>query len=268
MSYKGFDSREIAYEFRAPGSLPSRLPPGWKSSLRSRREPRAGALAEFARRHFHQRPASPRPFSAITSRAFAIPPLDGKLPTLVPSGCTVLGPHPWFPRRDRAFDEKPEFRHYDDRFNAWAIDIASQDSGVSIPPEGIDRTTAFQTRVNERDMLMLSVRGVSAAAYVRTRWGMDAVVVLVNAERHRGVAFGPLVTVPNSLRRAHTFAHELGHALFGLADEYTEASACNFGYRLWNRTRPNVDNKSDRRRIKWIADRDSDRDGSRSDLSS
>jgi hypothetical protein len=149
------------------------------------------------------------------------------------------------------FAEKPEFRRHDDRFNAWVIDIPSQDSGVSIPAEGLRRTTAFEIRVNDRNMLTLSARGGAAAAYLRTRWGMDVIVMLVNVDRHRGAAFGPLVTMPNSERRAHTFAHELGHALFGLADEYTEASACNFGYRLWNRTRPNVDNKADRRRIKW-----------------
>lgn len=149
------------------------------------------------------------------------------------------------------FAEKPTFERFEHRFNAWYMEIPSADSGVSLPAEGVDRTTAFEVAVDDRNIAKPSTLGRGAAGYLRMRRGMDVAVLVANADRHRGVRIGNVIVVPNKPGRAATLAHELGHALVGLADEYTESSACTFVRRLRNRQRPNIDNTSNRDRLKW-----------------
>ncbi len=156
-----------------------------------------------------------------------------------------------FDMMDRLVTRRPALRDHADKLNAWYIDIPSAESGISVPAEGRDLNTAFDVAVRDRDALLPSLMGRHAASYLRMRWGMDIAALLVNTPNHRGVAVGNTVTLSHTWYSYHILAHELGHALFGLADEYVEQSHCTLPYRLHHRFRPNVDRTSDPRRIKW-----------------
>ncbi|MDX9929572.1 MAG: M64 family metallopeptidase [Bacteroidales bacterium] len=120
------------------------------------------------------------------------------------------------------FAEAP-YDRYRDRFNIWAVEAVSQQSGTDVPGENIYVNTAlnasFYTFDLDRYLTTQDLRPVydyaGAAPY-------DNIIVLINSTRYGGGGVynyysGTTVDHPLSPK---VFIHELGHGFAGLGDEY------------------------------------------------
>jgi hypothetical protein len=123
---------------------------------------------------------------------------------------------------DVLFSEKP-FADYKNRFNIWAVDAVSQDSGTDVPGEGIYANTAlnssFYTFNLDRYLTTQDIKSVNDYAAAVPH---DAIVVLINSTRYGGGGvynYYSGTTADNSLSKI-VFIHEFGHGFAGLADEY------------------------------------------------
>jgi hypothetical protein len=123
---------------------------------------------------------------------------------------------------DILFAEAP-FSDYKDKFNIWAVEAVSQDSGTDIPGEKIYVNTAlnssFYTFDLDRYLTTLDIKSVNDYAAVVPH---DNIFVLINSTRYGGGGVynyysGTTVGHPLSLK---VFVHEFGHGFAGLADEY------------------------------------------------
>jgi hypothetical protein len=120
------------------------------------------------------------------------------------------------------FLEKP-FTDYKDKFNVWAVDAVSQDSGTDIPGEGIYVNTAlnssFYTFDLDRYLTTLDIKAVNDYAAAVPH---DVIIMLVNSSRYGG---GGVYNYYSGTTAGHplsqkVFIHEFGHGFAGLADEY------------------------------------------------
>jgi hypothetical protein len=131
------------------------------------------------------------------------------------------------------------YQKYWDAFNFYRQDIRSAQSGIADPALGTDPVTAFEmsfgvdgTATPRRCVfyggdveakILASLQGV--AGKVRA----DAIVFLVNTAEYGGCAapWNKVVTVTKHDQSPLILAHELGHSLFKLADEYGGGTSCD-----------------------------------------
>ena len=123
---------------------------------------------------------------------------------------------------DRLFAEAP-FNDYKDKFNIWAVEAISQDSGTDVPGEGIYANTAlnstFYTFDLERYLTTQDIKSVNDYSAVVPH---DNIIVLINTTRYGG---GGVYNYYSGTSAGHplspkVFVHEFGHGFVGLADEY------------------------------------------------
>ncbi len=123
---------------------------------------------------------------------------------------------------DVLFSEEP-YLDYRKRFNIWAVDAVSQDSGTDMPGEGIYANTAlnssFYTFDLDRYLTTLDIKSVNDFAAAVPH---DVIVMLVNSNRYGG---GGVYNYYSGTTAGHplsqkVFMHEFGHGFAGLADEY------------------------------------------------
>jgi len=123
---------------------------------------------------------------------------------------------------DILFAEAP-FSEYKDRFNIWAVEAISQDSGTDVPGEKIYANTAlnssFYTFGVDRYLTTQDIKAVNDYAAAVPH---DNIVVLINSERYGG---GGVYNYYTGTTTGHplspkVFVHEFGHGFAGLADEY------------------------------------------------
>src|SRR5688500_3569337 len=115
------------------------------------------------------------------------------------------------------------FRERRRDFNVWAIDVASDQSGVSRPSDGVYRRSALRATYDafgsERYVLAFDdarLREVAAAA------PYDFIEVVVNDRKYGGGGIHNLyatVSADNEFT-PYVFVHEFGHHFAALADEY------------------------------------------------
>jgi len=127
----------------------------------------------------------------------------------------------------------PGYRELWHGFNVWRQDIASTDSGITDPTEGTRKSTAFdahfgddRTRARRCVLPADSVR-TQAMANLRatvTATGADITVILVNEDEYAGCAIPSerIIVQTRNTQATRVLAHELGHAPFLLADEYSD----------------------------------------------
>jgi hypothetical protein len=120
------------------------------------------------------------------------------------------------------FDEAP-FRDYKNKFNIWAVEAISQDSGTDIPGENLYVNTAlnssFYTFGLDRYLTTQDIKAVNDFAAVVPH---DNIIVLINSIQYGGGGvynYYSGMTAGNSLS-PKVFVHEFGHGFVGLADEY------------------------------------------------
>jgi len=123
---------------------------------------------------------------------------------------------------DALFSEEP-FVDYENRFNIWAVDAVSQESGTDMPGEGIYVNTAlnssFYTFDIDRYVTTQDIKSVNDYAAAVPH---DVIIVLVNSSRYGGGGvynYYSGTTSGNNLSQK-VFIHEFGHGFAGLADEY------------------------------------------------
>jgi hypothetical protein len=120
------------------------------------------------------------------------------------------------------FAEAP-FSDYKDKFNIWAVEAISQDSGTDIPGENIYVNTAlnssFYTFDIDRYLTTQDIKSINDYAAVVPH---DNIILLINSTRYGGGGvynYYTGTTTGNQLS-PKVFIHEFGHGFAGLADEY------------------------------------------------
>jgi hypothetical protein len=124
------------------------------------------------------------------------------------------------------FLDMEPYREFRDRFNFYAVEAPSPESGVDIPGTGIYKNTninsTFYTFNMDRYLTTFDTRAIyDLAATVP----YDAVFVLVNSAQYGGGGFYNHYgqgTVDHPLSKIVAL-HEFGHSFAGLADEYYDA---------------------------------------------
>lgn len=123
---------------------------------------------------------------------------------------------------DALFAEAP-YNEYRDKFNIWAVEAVSTDSGTDVPGEHIYANTAlnstFYTFNLDRYLTTTDIKSVNDYAASVPR---DNIIVLINSNRYGGGGvynYYSGTTVDNTLSKI-VFIHEFGHGFAGLADEY------------------------------------------------
>lgn len=123
---------------------------------------------------------------------------------------------------DVLLSESP-FDNYKDRFNIWAVEAISGESGTDVPGEGIYVNTAlnssFYTFGLDRYLATQDIKTVNDYAAVVPH---DNIIILINTSRYGGNGvfnYYSDVSSDHILTR-HIFLHEFGHCFAGLADEY------------------------------------------------
>jgi len=123
----------------------------------------------------------------------------------------------------QALFAEPPFSEYKDKFNIWAVEAESQESGTDVPGEKIYVNTAlnssFYTFGTARYLTTQDIKAVNDYAAVVPH---DNIIVLINSSRYGGGGvynYYSGTTAGNALSEK-VFIHEFGHGFAGLADEY------------------------------------------------
>ena len=127
---------------------------------------------------------------------------------------------------DVLFAEAP-YSEFKDKFNIWAVEAISLESGTDIPGEKRYVNTAlnssFYTFDIDRYLTTQDIKSVNDYAAVVPH---DNIIVLINSTKYGGGGvynYYSGATTGNSLSKI-VFIHEFGHGFAGLADEYYSSS--------------------------------------------
>ncbi len=122
------------------------------------------------------------------------------------------------------------FKTYKNYFNFHVIKVVSNESGVDIPSEGITVDTALNISRKEVGVYddptddAVAIKAALSDGLNGTGISADQVVILVNTELGGGTASWytgkPTVTQSGQPGMGATFAHEFGHSIGGLGDQY------------------------------------------------
>ncbi|HUJ61946.1 MAG TPA: M64 family metallopeptidase [Kofleriaceae bacterium] len=127
------------------------------------------------------------------------------------------------------------FAQHWDQINIWRIDVRSQVAGSG--SGGVPTSTAFDTAYDTggiHRLLAIETQGArDAAQQLRAGVQADAAIVLVNSTDYGGSGDGGDVLsviyagdAGDGRGIASIAAHELGHSIWKLADEYEDAALC------------------------------------------
>ena len=138
------------------------------------------------------------------------------------------------------FIAQPDFGAYKERVNVWYIDVKSKedklDSGGLF---GDDYDTAFDARWGGGGLLgiignapdnCVTYGDAGDAKDLAEEHDMEATVMIANADGVRGLQADDLISMGRDVSGT-TVAHELGHLLLDLGDEYTEFDSGFEGFR-------------------------------------
>ena len=127
---------------------------------------------------------------------------------------------------DKLLAEAP-FSEYKKKFNIWAVEAVSQETGTDVPGENIYVNTAlnssFYTFDLDRYLTTQDIKTVNDYAALAPH---DNIIVLINSARYGG---GGVYNYYSGTTTDHevsqiVFIHEFGHGFAGLADEYYSSS--------------------------------------------
>ena len=117
----------------------------------------------------------------------------------------------------------PPFDKYKDKFNIWAVEAISEESGTDIPGEMIYKKTALNSGFYTFDIARyLTTNDLKSIYDYAANVPYDQVYVLINSERYGG---GGIYNHYSATTSDHeltpkVLVHEFGHGFAGLADEY------------------------------------------------
>lgn len=146
-------------------------------------------------------------------------------------------------------------------FNVFRVNVSSTDSGADDPMAcgGSGSTVATYFDASFCNGGIQRLTSVSTAIVIDVvndfvpEW--DQILVIINSSGWGGSG-GTIATMTNSGNWLDACLHELGHAAFGLADEYEYWAGCGIDtdrdmYSGAEPAQPNVTTNSDRATIKW-----------------
>lgn len=123
------------------------------------------------------------------------------------------------------FKHEP-FKSMEDRFNFIAVATVSEDSGVSVPREGVWKNTALNSNFDT----FYSDRYLTTSAQFRMHDALtgipyEFIIILANSDTYGGGGIYNLYTVASTghSKFGPVVVHEFGHSFAGLADEYAYA---------------------------------------------
>ncbi len=123
---------------------------------------------------------------------------------------------------DVLFSEEP-YLDFEKKFNIWAVDAVSQESGTDIPGEGIYVNSALNSSFYTFDLdRYLTTQDIKSVNDYAAAVPHDVIVVLINSNRYGGGGVYNYYsgTTTGHLLSQKVFMHEFGHGFAGLADEY------------------------------------------------
>lgn len=141
-------------------------------------------------------------------------------------------------------------------FNVWAIDVPSQDSGISNPRGESWKNTSLGLSFNafDTDRYVLTMEN-EALREIAGQAPYDALIIIFNNRKYGGGGiFNLWATCSADTKPAeYVFVHEFGHSFGGLADEYYTSQVAyeNFvspGVEPWE---PNITALLDPEHLKW-----------------
>jgi len=149
-----------------------------------------------------------------------------------------------------SFLDTPPNSSYKNFFNAFAISVASTDSGSDHPSRNVYRNTYFNSTFDTRGIARLVTINAEGANKVQTLLQAnmpeyDIVIIIVNDPEYGGSGGAFAITSINS-SALETVVHELGHSFAGLGDEYSSPYP---GYP--DTEEPNTTKETVREKIKW-----------------
>lgn len=120
------------------------------------------------------------------------------------------------------FNASP-YKQNKDKFNIWAVEAPSKESGTDIPADDVWKTTiansSFYTFDSERYLMIVDDKNLRNLA---SNAPYDQIFVLVNSSKYGGGSIYNHYSVCSSDNdhSDYVFTHEFGHGFAGLADEY------------------------------------------------
>jgi len=152
------------------------------------------------------------------------------------------------------FDTEP-FKSRKSDFNVWAIDVFSNESGITNPRQNVWNKSALDLRFNsfDSDRYVLSfankdMREIAAQA------PYDAIFIIFNDPKYGGGGIYNLYSTVSALSNQadYVFVHEFGHSFASLADEYyTSNVAYQVSLPEYEPNEPNVTALFDPDNLKW-----------------
>ena len=152
------------------------------------------------------------------------------------------------------FNTEP-FKSRQSDFNVWAIDLFSEEIGISNPRQNIWKKSALDLRFNsfDSDRYVLTfanknLREIAAQA------PYDAIMLIFNDPKYGGGGIYNLWSTVSSLssQADYVFVHEFGHSFASLADEYyTSNVAYQVSLPEYEPNEPNVTALFDPENLKW-----------------
>ena len=115
------------------------------------------------------------------------------------------------------------FGKYKDRFNFLAVPLESEDSGVSVPGEGLWKDTALKAHFNtfymDRYLTTLRLKNMHDSL---CGIPYEHIIILANTDTYGGGGIYGSYTLTTAHHPAFkpVVVHEFGHSFAGLADEY------------------------------------------------
>ena len=148
------------------------------------------------------------------------------------------------------------YRRNRPRFNVSGIFVASAESGVDEPRQGVFRNTAFGCSFNALDSdRYLMTEGNRALRDAAAQVPYDIILVMVNSTRYGGGGIYGTYSdfTSDGPMNEHLFHHEFAHAFGGLGDEYysSDVAVSEFYPQGVEPTDPNLTALLDPAALKW-----------------
>ncbi|QIS11543.1 M64 family metallopeptidase [Nocardia arthritidis] len=113
------------------------------------------------------------------------------------------------------------FKSEQNSFDVWAVNVVSQESGVSNDPQGTHRSTALEmTFWCDGIERLLCVNETKALQFAGLAPAADQVIALANTTKYGGAGGRVATSSGQNVKAGQIVLHELGHSIGGLADEY------------------------------------------------